>query len=280
MTESPITLPPWPGGATIAISLTFDVDAESSLLGRSSSYESRLTSLSEARYAVVRGLPRILEILASYEALATFYVPGLTAERHPDAVEAVVAAGHEIAHHGHMHLRSHEVDADTQRREIEDGIEAITRVLGEAPTGYRSPGWELTPHTVALLDEYNFRYDSSAMGDDRPYFLDYENVRLLELPVHWSLDDVPFFGFSGDLPARLGDPGAMWAAWAAEFESARRDSRYITFTMHPEIIGRGYRAEGLRTFLDDITRNGDTWIGRHADVAELILRRASLVDAT
>jgi peptidoglycan/xylan/chitin deacetylase (PgdA/CDA1 family) len=268
--EIPIELPEWPGGAAVAISLTFDVDAESSLLGRSRLYRSRLSSLSEARYGVTRGLPRILEQLAAAGVPSTFYVPGYTAELHPEIVEAILAGEHEIAHHGYLHLRSHRIGARAQREEIERGIEALAARTGAAPAGYRSPAWELAPETLALLHDYDFAYDSSAMGDDRPYLLASNAGQLLELPVHWSLDDVPYYAFSIDLPARLGDAAAMRNVWLAEVASARRERRHVTLTMHPEIIGRGYRADELRRLIESIQEQGSVWFARHGDIADLL----------
>src|SRR3954465_9177139 len=134
----------WPGGAEVAVSLTFDVDAESGWLGTDPAYAGRLSTLSEGRFGVTRGLPRILEILDKHDIKGTFYVPGDTAERHTDAIKAVIAAGHEIGHHGYLHLRSDAIDAQQQREEIEHGLEALDAQLGTRPTGYRSPSWELT----------------------------------------------------------------------------------------------------------------------------------------
>src|ERR1700754_824754 len=156
----------WPNGAEVAVSLTFDVDCESGFLAEG---EHRLSTLSEARYGATRGVPRILHILARHEIAGTFYIPGDTAERHTDTCKAIVAAGHEVGHHGHLHLRSDEIDAQAQRAEIERGLEALDTHLGVHPHGYRSPSWELTPETFALLQEHAFEWDSSLMGDDRPY---------------------------------------------------------------------------------------------------------------
>lgn len=278
MNDQPIGLPTWPDEAELAVSLTFDVDAESSLIGKSPAYRSRLSSMSDARYGITRGVPRLLDLLREHEVLATFYVPGYTAELHPQAVEAILAAGHEVGHHGYLHLRPDQVDAATQREEIERGVQALVAATGSPPAGYRSPAWELTPETLALLHEYEFAYDSSAMGDDRPYLLETEGGRLLELPVHWSLDDVPYFAFSGEFPARFGEPDSMRSAWLAELASARRDRRHVTLTMHPEIIGRGYRAEQLRRLIEEIQSQGAAWFGRHCDVASLIMRPPAIVE--
>src|SRR4051794_25312624 len=159
----------WPGGAEVAVSLTFDVDAESGWLGSDPAYAGRLSTLSEGRYGVTRGLPRILAILDRHDIKGTFYTPGDTAERHTDALRDVVERGHEIGHHGYLHLRSDAIDAVKQRQEIEHGLDALNDRLGVTPLGYRSPSWELTPETFALLQEHGFAYDSSLMGDDRPY---------------------------------------------------------------------------------------------------------------
>lgn len=71
----------WPNGARAAVAITFDVDAECGWLGEGERYRDRLTTLSEARFGAIRGLPRILEVLDEFDVPATFYVPGDTAER-------------------------------------------------------------------------------------------------------------------------------------------------------------------------------------------------------
>ena len=76
--ETPASLPAWPGGAEVAVALTFDVDAEAPWLGEGPEYASRLTMLSQARYGPVRGLGRILDMLAAAGLRATFYVRGWT----------------------------------------------------------------------------------------------------------------------------------------------------------------------------------------------------------
>lgn len=264
-----LELPQWPGGAQVAVSLTFDVDAESGWLGEGEEYARRLTTLSEGRFSVVRGVPRILELLAEFSITATFYVPGDTAERHTAAIEAIVAAGHEIGHHGHMHLRSDRIDADAQRVEIERALAALDRTLGVRPEGYRSASWEITPETFALLFEHGFTYDSSCMGDDRPYVEEQDGRSILELPVHWSLDDWPYFAWLIDSGGNVNNARDFQQVWQDEFESARHDRRHVTFTMHPEVIGRGYRIAALRRFLETISGGGDVWFAPHREVAAL-----------
>ena len=195
----------WPGGAHSAVSLTFDVDAEAAWLGEDPGYARRLSTLSEARYGVIRGVPRILSMLDRYGISATFFVPGYTAEAHPNLVEDLLAHGHEVGHHGYLHLRSDKITTAKQEEEIDRGLQALAAAGAPRPRGYRSSAFELTPETFALLVDRGFAYDSSCMGDDRPYVERWDELSILELPVHWSLDDWPRFGFGIDLGGNQGD---------------------------------------------------------------------------
>jgi peptidoglycan/xylan/chitin deacetylase (PgdA/CDA1 family) len=257
----------WPNGADAAVSLTFDVDAEAGWVGTGRPYERRLTALSEGRYGVVRGTPRILDLLARHDIRGTFFVPGYTARLHPQTVRAILDAGHEVAHHGHMHLRSDKISEQEQRDEIEHGLAALVEAGAPRPVGYRSASWELTPETFDLLIEHEFAYDSSCMGDDRPYWEISAGRRMLELPVHWSLDDWPRFGWSLDGGGNATDPAEFSRSWLAEYDLAREERRSITYTMHPEVIGRGQRFVELERLVESIVDRGGAWFAPLAEVA-------------
>lgn len=249
------------------VSLTFDVDAEAGYLGESPTYARRLTSLSEGRYGVTRGVPRILELLDRHGIAATFFVPGHTAQQYPALIETLLKAGHEIGHHGHMHLRSDRASPQQQVDEMALGLEALARAGAPKPAGYRSSSWELTPETFALLLEHQFAYDSSCMGDDRPYLEHHDGASILELPVHWSLDDYPMFGWTIDNGGNFSHPRVLFDTWVAEYESARREARHTTFTMHPEIIGRAARFEQLERLVERMVSDGEVWFARLDTVA-------------
>ena len=98
------------------------------------------------------------------------------------------------------------------------------------------------------------------MGDDRPYRVG----GLLELPVHWSLDDWVHFGIGAERPP--GDADLWHRTWLAEIGQAVEEGRIVTLTMHPEIIGRAHRLVALAGLLDDARALGVRF-ARHADVA-------------
>jgi len=258
----------WPGGAELAVALTFDVDGEAPWLGEGGEYSRRLTLLSQGRFGPARGLGRILDLLAERGIPATFYVPGHTADHHPDAMAAILAGGHEIGHHGYLHLGTDGLDPSGQRAELEAGLSALGR-HGVRPDGYRSPGWELTPETLSMLAELGFSYDSSLMADDRPYWETSGSQPLLELPGHWSLCDWPYFGWTPYQGGLLADPAAVERIWLEEFESARQERRAITYTMHPEAIGRGYLLRMLGRVISAMEDRGRPWFATHAQIAAL-----------
>lgn len=258
----------WPRQAAVAVSFSFDVDAEAGFLGEGEEYRRRITALSEGSFSVRRGVPRILDLLGRHGIPATFFVPGYTAEQHPGLCERLLAGGHEIGHHGYLHLRSDKVSAQDQREEIERGFAALAAAGAPKPSGYRSTSWELTPETFALLLDHGFAYDSSCMGDDRPYLQSWEGREILELPVHWSLDDWPRFGWMIDGGGAMADPEELRTSWLAEYAAARSEGRHVVFTMHPEVIGRAYRFAALEALVEAIVADGDVWLARLDQVAD------------
>ena len=225
------------------LSITVDVDGAAGLPGGGAGWEHRLSSWSERTYGLLRGLPRILDVLDEFTVSATFYVPGITAQRHPDEMAALAETRHEIAHHGYTHRRPDELTASEQRAEIADGTAALEAVTGRRVRGYRAPGWELTASTLDAVAAAGFGFESSLMGDDRPYVLATPSGPIVELPVHWALDDAPHFD-------RATDVAGLLATWVAELCAARQESRHTTITCHPEILGRPYRIDVLRRVLD------------------------------
>ena len=72
----------WPGGAKVAVMLTFDFDAETLWLSRDPANARRPGTLSQGTYGAKVGVPKILETLhdADLDGRATFFIPGWTVE--------------------------------------------------------------------------------------------------------------------------------------------------------------------------------------------------------
>jgi peptidoglycan/xylan/chitin deacetylase (PgdA/CDA1 family) len=85
------------------------------------------------------GTPAILEALARDGAHATFFLVGEQVERRPALAAEIVAAGHEVALHGHRHRNLLRVPPSVARDDLDRGAEAIAAATGRSPSLYRPP---------------------------------------------------------------------------------------------------------------------------------------------
>ena len=265
----------------VSVSLTFDFDAISPWLQVTTASPS---FISRGEFGPI-GLRRILDLLRSRAVTATFYVPGHTALAYPEHVQAVVEDGHEVAHHGWVHEGLGSLSERDERTVIERGIDALESVTGSRPSGFRAPLFDLSSRTIDLLIEYGFSYDSSMMGDDfDPYwcrsgdlaskdeaFVFGTPVDLVEVPVAWHLNDMPFFEFVPGVPNLAGGsrPSEVLEIWEDEFTwlHERTGEGTMTLTMHPQTIGRGHRLLMLDRFIEFVLGHNATFV-RAREVAD------------
>ncbi len=260
---------PWPEGYRAAVAVTFDMDAESVMLAADPTLADRPSLMSHQRYGPVTGVPRLLRILADRDVRATFFIPGHSAERYPDAVAAILAAGHEVAHHGYLHENLVGASEADERRYLELGLKALDKVAGARPAGYRAPWWETTPRTLELLAEYGFAYDSSLFDRDIPYRIVTPTYSLVEIPVSWALDDWEKYAFWPGVTGSgvIEPPSAVLANWWEEVQAHEAEGGCCVLTMHPFLSGRPARARALDALLDRILERPGLWVATMGEIA-------------
>jgi peptidoglycan-N-acetylglucosamine deacetylase len=123
-----------------------------------------------------RTLPRLLELLAALSIPAAFFVVGRRAAAHPEAIRAILAAGHELGNHSD----THDVFLATRtgariRGEIE-GCQRALEVHGVRPLAYRPPVGIVSPPLGKVLRELGMRCVAFSC---RP--LDFGNLRTRDL---------------------------------------------------------------------------------------------------
>ncbi len=115
---------------------------------------------------VIANVRRLLALLAAHSTRATFFVLGWVADRHPELVREIAAAGHEVGSHGYAHRLLHRQSPDEFAADLARSLAVLRSALGDAgaPLGYRAPGFSLTSRTLWALDilrAQGVRYDSS-----------------------------------------------------------------------------------------------------------------------
>lgn len=259
----------WRGEHAALAVLSFDVDAEAPILARDLRYADSAAIMSHQAYGPLVGVPRILELLAEYRLPASFFVPGVTAERHPHAVEQILAAGHEIAHHSHAHRKPTSLSAAEERADFERALAALA-VFGVTPSGHRAAGWETSWRTPELVAEYGLKYDSSLLDHDRPYRLQTSCGDVIELPVHWSLDDWEQYAFlpEPEIGSILAAPSKVVDMWTGEIDAMRRWGCLFMLCCHPFLSGRPSRIEALRAVIEHALERGDVAFVSAREAAE------------
>jgi peptidoglycan/xylan/chitin deacetylase (PgdA/CDA1 family) len=263
----------WPAGNQAAATLGFDMDAESVVLTVQPSSASRLSIMSHQAYGPLTGMPRILALLARRGVRATFFCPGFTAERYPDLLRRVRDEGHEIAHHGYLHESVAGMTVAQEATMIDKGLDALEKVLGERPVGYRAPMWETTYATAGLLLDRGFLYDSSLMDGEMPYVLaegQQEGARsVVEIPVHWALDDWEQYAYLPDVfgSGLIEDPEKALSMWSADLTAIHEDGSCFTLTNHPFLSGRPARIRALDRLVAQMQELPGLWIASADEIA-------------
>jgi peptidoglycan/xylan/chitin deacetylase (PgdA/CDA1 family) len=267
---------PWQHGKRAAASFSFDVDAESAVLGAAPEAATRMSVMSHQAYGPLVGVPRILSILQRHGIRSTFFVPGYTALRYPEVVRSIAEAGHEIAHHGYLHESMAGLSGTAEAEILDRGIDALEKVTGLTPVGYRAPMWELNYQSPGLLAQRGFLYDSSLMDADVPYELAVRpgvtERSLVEIPIQWALDDweqycyLPDFSGSGLIES----PRKAAEIWRLEFEGLRSVGGCFVLTNHPFLSGRPSRAAVLEELIAHVVSCDDVWVAPLAEIAAYV----------
>ncbi len=113
---------------------------------------------------VERNTERVLGILEKRGATGTFFVLGWIAERYPDLVKRISAAGHEVASHGSGHELIYNQSPGAFREDVKRSRALLQDLSGQEVIGYRAPSYTIMTRTLwalRVLAEEGFGYDSS-----------------------------------------------------------------------------------------------------------------------
>lgn len=268
----------WPDGKRCAVMFSFDVDGDTTWengnrgLPNGNKY---IRSLSVGQYGPKRCVDRIMDKLDEYGVKATFFVPGLTAERYPELIQRIDARGHEIGHHGYAHERFAGKTTEEQIEIIEKTQRIFKSLLGHEVKGFRTPSGDWAVETPKLLYERGINYSSSMRGDDRPYrtVIDGKVTDMIEIPTKWEVDDYVAMAYNM-YPAepcgqdRISCYRNVEDNFLREFRGHYRYGLCISFMSHPQVIGTPGKIRILDTLLKEITSKEDVWIATGCEIAD------------
>ena len=264
----------WPGGARVAVLLSYDVDNETIQGLRTGNIN--IGQLSQGQYGSRVALPRIVKLMDEQEIPATFFFPAWSLKLAPEQAEIIQQSGrHEIGVHGWIHELNTSLDGATESRLLAQAVDQIEAITGTRPVGYRAPSWNHSPNTLQIVRDMGFLYESSLMHDDRPYELlqNGEPTGVVELPVEWILDDAPLLN---PLGTRYMNPRDVMQVWMDEFDKAWEEGTIFLLTMHPHVIGHRSRLVALEGLIEHIKSKDQVWFATHEQAAHYVRERAGM----
>ena len=280
----------WPNGARVALQLVLNYEegSENNVLHGDAASETFLSEIIGApafsnrhmsmesiyEYGSRAGYWRLMREFEQRKIPLTIFGVAMALQRAPEAVAAMLEAGHEIACHGLRWISYQMMDEATERAHMKEAVAIMREITGSAPQGWYT-GRD-SPNTRKLVVEHGgFVYDADSYADDLPYWTEVESNGKqhphLVVPYTLETNDMRFAAMQGfnsgtqffdylkdafDVLYREGDPAGLNAP------------KMLSVGLHCRIVGRPARFAALQRFLDYVQSHDKVWICRRIDIAQ------------
>jgi peptidoglycan/xylan/chitin deacetylase (PgdA/CDA1 family) len=256
----------WPDGQRVAVTLTFDFQGGEDIRPMADGKINH-EKYTQCEYGPNTAIWRILRILEEEEVTATFMTCGAIAERYPDAVKAIVAAGHEVAGHGYHHEVARNLTREEETEVIDKATDMICSRSGYPPVGWRS--CTQSPNSLELLMAKGYLWNSNTFSHDLPFLWEEGGRVLVELPRQPFGDGRTYGGHDS------GNARDTLVVWKGMFDDFHAESAaaatYCPFQIHPYISGRPGRAAALREIIGHMKASEGVWFATGSEVANWCL---------
>jgi peptidoglycan-N-acetylglucosamine deacetylase len=111
-------------------------------------------------------IPHVLDLLDDLDLKITFFIVGKDTESEENRkyLKMIAERGHELGNHSYNHeswLQSY--SREQIEKEITTAEEAISKVTGHKPKGFRGPGFSWSIDLLGVLENKGYLYDSSTL---------------------------------------------------------------------------------------------------------------------
>jgi allantoinase len=274
--------PQWPGAARVAVQIVMNYEegSEYSFADGDGFSENQLTETvspvphgtrdlsAESAYEFGSrvGFWRLMRIFAERRLNVTVFGSALALERNPDAAAAIVDAGHDVCCHGWRWIKQWLLTEDVERQHIRRAVEVLTKVTGNAPSGWYSRYGPSVNTRRLLVEHGGFLYDSDAYNDELPYWVNVGDRSHLVIPYTNDVNDTKFVNPAG---FATGDDFLTYVRDSFDLLYAEGETtpRMMSIGLHMRLAGKPGRAGALARALDYIKGHDQVWICTRADIA-------------
>ncbi|WP_028470459.1 allantoinase PuuE [Neptunomonas japonica] len=274
--------PRWPKDAKIALSfvLNYEEGGERCVLHGDEESEAFLSEIPSAQpfrhsrhismesiyeYGSRAGVWRVLDLFKKHQIPLTIFAVAMAAERHPDVIKAMTAAGHEICSHGYRWIDYQALSPEEERAHLDKAVSILTAITGERPLGWYTGRNSINTRQL-VMQEGGFLYDSDAYDDDLPYWVENQDKGHLVIPYTLDTNDMRFSTAQGF------NSGEQFFNYLKDsfdtlYEEGQTAPKMLSVGLHCRLIGRPGRIAALKRFIAYTQQFEKVWYARRIDIA-------------
>jgi len=271
----------WPGNSRVALQFVLNLEEGgencvlhgdrasetflSEIIGAAAFDHARHMSMESIyEYGSRAGAWRILDLFKSFGMPITLFAVAMAAKRTPWLIDRALEDGHEIASHGLRWINYHDVFEDLERSHMQEAMEILTSLTGSRPLGWYTG--RTSENTRKLVAEYGgFLYDADDYSDDLPFWSPFEKQHLI-VPYTLDSNDMRFASPQG---FNCGDQFYTYLkdAFDTLYAEGETSPKMLSIGMHARILGRPGRIQGLKRFLEYVSKHDNVWVARRDEIA-------------
>jgi putative urate catabolism protein len=275
--------PAWPAGKRVAVQfvVNYEEGGENCILHGDAASEAFLSEIVGAlpwvgkrhanmesiyEYGARAGFWRLWRAFTRRKLPVTVFGVASAMQRNPEAVEAMIESGWEIASHGLRWIDYRDHGPDAERADIEAAIAIQSTLTGSRPLGLYQ-GRTSTNSLAIGAAEGGFLYLADSYADDLPYWLSIGGRQQLVVPYTLDANDMRFATAQGF------NSGDQFFAYLKDtFDVLYREGEagqggMMSVGLHCRLVGRPGRMAALERFLDYVGGHSDAWVATRLEIA-------------
>lgn len=217
-------------------------------------------------YGTRIGVYRLLEAFEKAGVKASFATNGAIAQRYPEVVQEIVAAGHEIiAHSTDMNgTIASGMGEGVERGLIESSLSELAKITGKQPQGWLSIARSQSFDTPDLLKASGVKFCCDWVNDELPYRF---SNGLINLPLNHELSDRQIVTVQQKSVDSYAESMCDAFDWLTG-EAAQYGGRMLPMHITPYIMGLPYRIGGFEELLQDLAARPEAWFATGGEIVE------------
>lgn len=224
---------------------------------------------SYGRYGANAGIQRLMDVLARAGIRGNVFTSGVLAERDPEQVRAVHQAGHEIVAHGYAQDLIPAKLSDTEDEQyMVQTTQGLASVIGHAPSGWISPRATPGPNTFQRLVQHGYKWQGDSLDSDLPYIQEYEQGRLVAVPLSIEINDLSHSMRFGRTPRQFVE---LFDEALSHMLANTHDVVILDVLVHTHCYGRPACAWAYAEIANQCAQRQDVWITTRGQIADHVL---------